>query len=130
MLKRHILPIPVCPDPPLTIHFVSPKPMPAQDLHEIHLSKHLSRKLDPNDIYIVVKVDSDGSAQLLDPAMATDPKSYGMAFWCRPHQPLRQGQRVQGILEFHPSESIALRRLPTFTLNRLVSGEAGWEDLR
>jgi hypothetical protein len=74
----------------------------------------------PEDVYTVLRTDTDGTVQLFDPVMRQDPKSHGTVFWCRPNQPLEVGRKVQGILEFHPSEAVARGRLPGFTVNLLL----------
>jgi hypothetical protein len=77
----------------------------------------------PEETFAVLRVDPDGSAQLLDPLMRQHSDSEGTAFWCRPNQPLQVGQRVQGILEFHPREAVAHERMPQFTVNVVVESE-------
>jgi hypothetical protein len=77
----------------------------------------------PEEIFTVLRVDPDGSAQLLDPQLRHHDDSEGTAFWCQPNQPLRAGQRVQGILEFHPREALAHQRMPHFTVNVVLGSE-------
>lgn len=74
----------------------------------------------PEEIFTVLRADPDGTAQLLDPHLRHHEDSQGTAFWCRPNQPLQAGQRVQGILEFHPSEAVTHHRPPFFTVNVLL----------
>ncbi|MEO1002197.1 MAG: hypothetical protein AAFX65_03685 [Cyanobacteria bacterium J06638_7] len=71
----------------------------------------------PEEIFSVLRVDPDGTAQLLDPHLRHSDDSAGTAFWCQPNLSLQVGQRVQGILEFHPQEAVAHKRMPHFTVN-------------
>jgi hypothetical protein len=82
-----------------------------------------SSLIPPDETFIVLRVDPDGSAQLLDPRMRQHADAEGTAFWCRPNQPLQQGQRVQGILEFHPRKAVAHKRMPHFTVNVVLESE-------
>jgi len=78
----------------------------------------------PDDgTFTVLRVDPDGSVQLLDPLMRQHSDAEGTAFWCRPNQPLQVGQRVQGILEFHPREAVAHQRMPHFTVNVVLESQ-------
>ncbi|MEX1316656.1 MAG: hypothetical protein AB1Z22_05950 [Synechococcaceae cyanobacterium] len=77
----------------------------------------------PGEIFTVLRADPDGSAQLLDPRLRHHGDSQGTAFWCQPNQPLRVGQRVQGILEFHPRDAVAHQRMPHFTVNVVLESE-------
>ena len=36
-------------------------------------------------------------------------------FWCRPDSPLKRGEIVEGLVEFDPSTSLSVGRLPRFT---------------
>jgi hypothetical protein len=75
------------------------------------------------EIFTVLRVDPDGTAQLLDPQLRRHDDSQGTAFWCQPNLPLQAGQRVQGILEFHPREAMAHQRMPRFTVNVVLESE-------
>jgi hypothetical protein len=78
------------------------------------------RNVSPEDILEVIRVDNDGTVQLLDPQLKNEPKSFGLAFWCRPNLALGIGQRVQGILEFSPWDAVGRGRLPGFTVNGVL----------
>lgn len=78
------------------------------------------RNVGPDDTLEVLRVDTDGTVQLLDPQLKDDPKSFGIAFWCRPNMTLGIGQRVRGILEFSPWDAVGRGRLPTFTVNGIL----------
>ena len=82
-----------------------------------------STLIPPDEVFTVLRVDPDGSAQLLDPQLRQHADSEGTAFWCRPNQPLQVGQRVQGILEFHPREAVAHQRMPHFTVNVVLESQ-------
>lgn len=90
------------------------QPSPAPDPAEL---------IPAEEIFTVLRTDPDGTAQLLDPHLRRHPDSGGTAFWCRPNQPLRVGQRVQGILEFHPREAVAHQRPPHFTVNVVLEAK-------
>lgn len=73
------------------------------------------------EVGLDVIANPDPLETLLDVAARSftkGPDAIGTGFWCRPTTSLEKGAAVDGDLEFHPSKSLMMRRLPQFVLTQ------------